>query len=186
MKYIWRKLHYNCFFFGTFFSKVRLDTQRKPCSKGVPVASCLQWFMHSTFYMEPFICITRVIFNYSFQTPSKLIPKGAEGNLWKRTRADVKNQARTELYAALPNVDESRQSILWLIPQVNNSLPLPCPKWGVKKWKKPSLCCLPLSLVQWKVKLPAVEINGVCLHSNSMLILNPYLILHFFIAPQMW
>lgn len=71
------------------------------------------------------------------------------------------------------------RAVLWQIPQMNNSPPLPCPQGDVKKWKKRHSCCFPLTLVQWKVKLPAVEINGVCLLSQTstqtpQLILNPY------------
>lgn len=70
------------------------------------------------------------------------------------------------------------RAILWLTPQMNNSPPLPCPQGGVKKWRKRHLCCFPLTLVQWKVKLPAVEINGVSLLSHTSpqtpwLVLNP-------------
>lgn len=61
-------------------------------------------------------CIQHFIWNILYilcewsSTVSKLIPKGAERNLWKMNRADVKKQARTELHSALQNVGESSWS----------------------------------------------------------------------------
>lgn len=70
---------------------------------------------------------------------SKLIPKGAEGNLWKRTRADVKNQARTALHAALPNADESRQSCFVADSSGEQHTTTSLPQMRCKKMEKTSL-----------------------------------------------
>lgn len=98
---------------------MRLDTQKKPCSKALLVVIFAFNILYGTF------CIYYVsdlkLFLSRFQRELKEIyGEGTELMLKIRLGLNCLQHYQMQMRAG--------KDILWVIPQVNNSLPLPCPK----------------------------------------------------------